>query len=58
MQKVWAIPTLFGRSQRMAGSKVKSASGENGNVYFWAPFTAPGRTATCTSSSRTSMVRS
>ena len=40
MQNVFAIPTLFGRSQRMAGSKVKSASGENGNLYFWAPFTS------------------
>jgi peptide/nickel transport system substrate-binding protein len=40
MQNVWAIPTLAGRSQSMAGSKVKSASGENGNIYFWAPFTS------------------
>jgi peptide/nickel transport system substrate-binding protein len=40
MQNVYAIPTLFGRSQSMAGSKVHSASGENGNVYFWAPFTS------------------
>ena len=40
MQNVYAIPTLFGRSQSMAGSKVKSASGDNGNMYFWAPFTS------------------
>ena len=40
MQNVWAIPTLFGRSQSIAGSKVHSASGDNGNVYFWAPFTS------------------
>jgi peptide/nickel transport system substrate-binding protein len=40
MQNVYAIPTLFGRSQSLAGSKVKSASGDNGNVYFWAPFTS------------------
>ena len=40
MQNVWAIPTLFGRSQGLAGSKVKSASGENGNIYYWAPFTS------------------
>ncbi len=40
MQNVYAIPTLFGRSQSLAGSKVHSASGENGNVYFWAPFTS------------------
>ena len=39
MQNVWAIPTLFGRSQSMAGSKVHSASGDNGDLYFWAPFT-------------------
>lgn len=40
MQNVWAIPTLFGRSQGLAGSKVHSASGENGNLYYWAPFTS------------------
>ena len=40
MQNVWAIPTLFGRSQGLAGSKVKSASGENGNIYFWPPYTS------------------
>jgi peptide/nickel transport system substrate-binding protein len=40
VQNVWAIPTLFGRSQSMAGSKVHSASGPNGDVYFWAPFTS------------------
>ncbi len=40
MQNVYAIPTLFGRSQGLAGSKVKSASGENGNIYFWAPYTS------------------
>lgn len=40
MQNVWAIPTTFGRSQGIAGSKVGSASGENGNVYFWSPFTS------------------
>ena len=40
VQNVWAIPTLFGRSQSMAGSKVHSASGPNGDIYFWAPFTS------------------
>lgn len=40
MLNVWAIPTVFGRSQGLAGSKVKSATGENGNVYYWAPFTS------------------
>jgi len=40
MAQVWAIPTRNGRSQGIAGSKVHSASGEGGNVYFWAPFTS------------------
>jgi len=40
MEQVWAIPTRFGRSQGIAGSKVKSESGEGGNVYFWAPYTS------------------
>jgi peptide/nickel transport system substrate-binding protein len=40
MQNVYAIPTLFGRSQGLAGSKVKSATGDNGNLYYWAPFTS------------------
>jgi len=40
MEQAWAIPTLFGRTQTMAGSKVKAASGENGNVYVWAPYSS------------------
>jgi len=40
MANVWVVPTRAGRSQGVAGSKVKSASGENGNVYFWAPYTS------------------
>ena len=40
MANAWAIPVRDGRSQGIAGSKVKSASGENGNVYFWSPFTS------------------
>jgi peptide/nickel transport system substrate-binding protein len=40
MEQVWAIPTRFGRSQGIAGSKVKSESGEGGNVYFWSPYTS------------------
>jgi hypothetical protein len=35
---VWVVPTRFGREQRLAGSKVKSASGEDGQVYIWAPY--------------------
>jgi peptide/nickel transport system substrate-binding protein len=38
MKNVWVVPTLFGRSQNIAGSKVKSASGVNGKVYQWAPY--------------------
>jgi peptide/nickel transport system substrate-binding protein len=38
MQNVWAIPTLFGRSQSLAGSKVHAASGKGGNPYLWAPY--------------------
>lgn len=40
MANVWAIPTRAGRSQAIAGSKVKSASGEGGNIYLWGPFTS------------------
>ena len=38
MANVWVIPTRFGRDQRLAGSKVGSASGKDGKVYLWAPF--------------------
>jgi peptide/nickel transport system substrate-binding protein len=38
MQNAWAIPTIFHRSQGLAGSKVHVASGEGGNVYLWAPY--------------------
>jgi peptide/nickel transport system substrate-binding protein len=38
MSQVWVIPTRFGREQRLAGSKVKSASGKDHNVYIWAPY--------------------
>ena len=38
MKNVWVIPTRFGREQRLAGSKVKAASGKGGNVYIWAPY--------------------
>jgi peptide/nickel transport system substrate-binding protein len=38
MAQVWVIPTRFGRDQRIAGSKVGSASGKDGHVYLWAPF--------------------
>jgi peptide/nickel transport system substrate-binding protein len=38
MAQVWVVPTRFGREQRLAGSKVKSASGEDGQVYIWSPY--------------------
>jgi peptide/nickel transport system substrate-binding protein len=34
MQNVWVIPTLFSETQRLAGSKVKSASGKNQVPYI------------------------
>jgi peptide/nickel transport system substrate-binding protein len=40
MSNVWAIPTRAGRSQAVWGSKVHSASGEDGKVYLWAPYTS------------------
>jgi peptide/nickel transport system substrate-binding protein len=38
MANVWVIPTRFGREQRLSGSKVKAASGKDGQVYIWAPY--------------------
>ena len=38
MAQVWAIPARFQREQRLAGSKVKSASGKDRQVYIWAPY--------------------
>jgi len=38
MANVWVVPTRFGREQRLAGSKVKAASGKDGQVYIWAPY--------------------
>ncbi len=38
MAQVWVIPTRFGREQRLAGSKVKAASGKDGQVYIWSPY--------------------
>ena len=38
MSNVWVIPTRFNQDQRLAGSKVGAASGEDGHVYLWAPF--------------------
>jgi peptide/nickel transport system substrate-binding protein len=38
MAQVWAVPYRFGREQRLAGSKVKAASGKDGQVYIWGPY--------------------
>jgi peptide/nickel transport system substrate-binding protein len=38
MSQVWVVPTRFGREQRLSGSKVKSASGKDGQVYIWSPY--------------------
>jgi peptide/nickel transport system substrate-binding protein len=38
MEQVWAVPLRFRKDQRLAGSKVGSASGESNKVYLWAPF--------------------
>jgi peptide/nickel transport system substrate-binding protein len=38
MEQVWAVPTRFGREQRLAGSKVHSASGEDQKVYIHSPY--------------------
>jgi hypothetical protein len=34
VQQAWVLPYLFERDQRLAGSKVGSASGK-GKVYIW-----------------------
>jgi peptide/nickel transport system substrate-binding protein len=34
MQQAWIVPTLFENDQRLAGSKVHSASGKNGQLYI------------------------
>ncbi|WP_426566115.1 ABC transporter substrate-binding protein [Angustibacter sp. McL0619] len=38
MQQAWVLPTRFARTQRLAGSKVKAASGPDGHVYIWSPY--------------------
>jgi peptide/nickel transport system substrate-binding protein len=38
VQNAWVVPTLFNRSQNIAGSKVKSASSPDGKIYQWAPY--------------------
>ena len=34
MAQVWVVPTLFENDQRLAGSKVKTASGKDGQMYI------------------------
>lgn len=38
VQNAWIIPRLFGREQRLAGSKIGFKSGPGGNAYLWAPY--------------------
>jgi peptide/nickel transport system substrate-binding protein len=38
MSQVWVVPYRFGRAQRLAGSKIHAASGDNGKVYIWGPY--------------------
>jgi peptide/nickel transport system substrate-binding protein len=38
MQQAWLLPTRGTRIQRLNGSKVGSASGEDGRPYLWAPY--------------------
>ena len=38
MAQVWVVSTRFQKEQRRAGSKVKAASGKDGQVYIWAPY--------------------
>ena len=40
MAHAWVVPTRFSREQRLAGSRVRSASGRDGRVYVWAPWGA------------------
>jgi peptide/nickel transport system substrate-binding protein len=38
MAQAWVVPTRFGREQRLAGSKIRSASGKGGQIYLWSAF--------------------
>jgi len=38
MAQAWIVPTRFGREQRLAGSKVRSAAGKDGAIYLWSAF--------------------
>jgi peptide/nickel transport system substrate-binding protein len=38
MTQAWIVPTLFENDQRLAGSKVKSASGKDGQLYLAGSF--------------------
>ena len=52
MEQVWVVPTRFGRDQRLAGSKVGSASGKDGAASTCGRRSGRGRTATCSSARR------
>ncbi len=38
MQKVWAIPTLFGKASLIMGSGLATGTGANGGLYIWGPY--------------------
>ena len=38
MQKVWAIPTLFGKASLIMGSGLATTTGANGGLYIWGPY--------------------
>ncbi len=40
MAQVWVVPTLFLRQQRLAGSRVRTASGDHHRPYLWSPYGA------------------
>jgi peptide/nickel transport system substrate-binding protein len=38
MKNVWLIPTFFGLSQDLVGSKLATVHGVNGALYLWGPY--------------------
>jgi peptide/nickel transport system substrate-binding protein len=38
MKNVWLIPTFFGLSQDLVGTKLATAHGTNGALYLWGPY--------------------
>jgi peptide/nickel transport system substrate-binding protein len=38
MKNVWLVPTFFGFSQDLIGSKLATVAGPNGALYLWGPY--------------------